>query len=826
MGRFRDAETALRRTLRLVAAVPEPDATPTRARVMITLAWTTVALHGRAEALDLLAEVRTLDLTPRLLALSHVQEAVVHVSVADWREALRALAAVGDGFDLLTTREQTSALLNRGLSHLSLLELQPARSELEQALALAIAHRVPEQEFKARHNLGCLEFYAGHLPEAIRLMRAADEMQAGVLRARAKHDLALVLLEAGLLDEAQDTLAAALGEARGERLRLEEGDIRLDLAVCATLHDDPALARRELQDAIRAYRSRGARQRQHSTALLRASVDVRRGVVPRGVDALVAHWLDDARPVTPDERLAARVQVESLLLRGDVEGAERGVRRLGGQVRQGLAGDMHDQLLVAKVATARGDAPRARRAVRTALHRLTARQIPTQSLEIRSALALHGRRLSEFDVGDAVESGSARRVFDSVERWRAVSHRLPPVSAPSDAVSAELMAELRLTRRSLRSGDEEVPALRARAAELEWQIAQRDRAAGDLGGGGQVARAATLGSARDLLGARDEHALVLFTHGGSQFALHVDGRGARLHDLGSLAEVTHLAERLLRDVRAHAFTRTNAALEQVLRRAVASSLEALDRQLFSALDLDPGAGVVVVPGQALSSVPWGMLPTLTGRPVTVSPSVTRWSSPLPARGADEAVRTSALAGPGLRRAAAEVSGVLAAWSADGVGAVREGGGRPHLHEHAGSSDVRTALSDATVVHVAAHGTHQEESPFFSSLHMADGPVFAHELPHPVGAEHVVLSACDVGRSDLRPGDEPLGLTAALLALGVHSVVAAVAPVQDSVAEVAMVSYHRHLADGIPASRALARAITEHPDAGAFCLYGADWTRGG
>ena len=126
--------------------------------------------------------------------------------------------------------------------------------------------------------------------------------------------------------------------------------------------------------------------------------------------------------------------------------------------------------------------------------------------------------------------------------------------------------------------------------------------------------------------------------------------------------------------------------------------------------------------------------------------------------------------------------------------------------------------------MAAHGSHEVQSPFFSSLHMADGPVFAHELPRPIASQHVVLSACDVGQSEVRPGDEPLGLTAALMSLGVQSVVAPVAPVQDAVAEHAMVGYHSRLASGMSASRALAESITEHPGAGAFCLFGADWRR--
>jgi CHAT domain-containing protein len=226
--------------------------------------------------------------------------------------------------------------------------------------------------------------------------------------------------------------------------------------------------------------------------------------------------------------------------------------------------------------------------------------------------------------------------------------------------------------------------------------------------------------------------------------------------------------------------------------------------------LDPDRGIVVAPGRSLASVPWGALPTLAGRPVTVASSMTRWAAPSPAP--DDHVTATAFTGPGLRRADVEVTEVAAAW---GTAQWYE----PRRHD---SGALKAALERHTIVHVAAHGTHERQSPWFSSLQLADGPVFAHELPRPVRSSHVVLSACEVGRSDLSPGDEPLGLTAALLALGVESVVAAVAPVADAVAAAAMVDYHEQLARGIPASQALAGTVARHPGARAFCLYGADW----
>jgi CHAT domain-containing protein len=128
-----------------------------------------------------------------------------------------------------------------------------------------------------------------------------------------------------------------------------------------------------------------------------------------------------------------------------------------------------------------------------------------------------------------------------------------------------------------------------------------------------------------------------------------------------------------------------------------------------------------------------------------------------------------------------------------------------------------------VVHLAAHGVHEAQSPLFSSVQMADGPVFAHEFPRPVAAEHVSLAACDVGQFSTRPGDEPLGLAIALMSLGATSVLAAVSPVADHVAADAMVAYHRVLATGADAAEAWAGVVRELPAAGVFCLYGSDWS---
>ena len=78
---------------------------------------------------------------------------------------------------------------------------------------------------------------------------------------------------------------------------------------------------------------------------------------------------------------------------------------------------------------------------------------------------------------------------------------------------------------------------------------------------------------------------------------------------------------------------------------------------------------------------------------------------------------SPFAGPGLRHAEARGRGRGRA-----RGPARSCGPGPRPAVRAAA-----ALSAARLVHLAAHGTHQAENPLFSSIRLADGPIFAYEL---------------------------------------------------------------------------------------------------
>jgi CHAT domain-containing protein len=84
---------------------------------------------------------------------------------------------------------------------------------------------------------------------------------------------------------------------------------------------------------------------------------------------------------------------------------------------------------------------------------------------------------------------------------------------------------------------------------------------------------------------------------------------------------------------------------------------------------------------------------------------------------------------------------------------------------------------------------------------------------------VVLSSCDLGLTDVRPGDETFGMVTALLTAGAGTVVASVAKVADDTAMTAMVGYHQAITAGSAPAAALATALKRETAAGFVCFGG-------
>ena len=127
--------------------------------------------------------------------------------------------------------------------------------------------------------------------------------------------------------------------------------------------------------------------------------------------------------------------------------------------------------------------------------------------------------------------------------------------------------------------------------------------------------------------------------------------------------------------------------------------------------------------------------------------------------------------------------------------------------------VLEALEGAALAHLAAHGTFRADNPLFSSLQFHDGRITVYDLERVRHAPAVVvMPSCDTAVSEVIEGDEILGLSAALLGMGVAALVAPVVPVPDQATRPLMLDLHRHLAAGLTPSAALAAAVNAAPDA--------------
>ena len=126
--------------------------------------------------------------------------------------------------------------------------------------------------------------------------------------------------------------------------------------------------------------------------------------------------------------------------------------------------------------------------------------------------------------------------------------------------------------------------------------------------------------------------------------------------------------------------------------------------------------IVLLPPREVRRAPLGELPTFSGRPLTVAPSAAAWLRAQANVNRDPGP-VVAIAGPGLTRAEEEVAAVAEAWP----------GCQTLTGSQATGPAVLAAVDGARLVHVAAHGQHQRDSPLFSSIKLFDGPVVGYDL---------------------------------------------------------------------------------------------------
>ncbi|HTU74415.1 MAG TPA: CHAT domain-containing tetratricopeptide repeat protein [Trebonia sp.] len=720
-------------------------------------------------------------------------------ALRDQNEAVALLRRHGD------THWEARARMNRGLILLEMGQTRQAEADFHHAERQYAELGLEWDLAIARHNQGLVAAASGRVPQALELLAEANQCygRLGTPMPDVAIDRCAALLSAGLAADAYaETDDAINRDTRADiRRSAKFAEMLYSAATAALAAGDPRAATERAEQAARLF-ARQQRERWSARTRL-VLVQARQAAgdtslstyrlacsVARQLDALGAEEAPEAHLLAGRLALLRRNRAAT---RAHLAAAAR--RRTGPAVGQSRA-----WLARALLAQVEGHQAQMLAACRRGLAVVAECQQMLGASELRAAVTAHGGELAAIGQRAALNRADPRRLLEWSERWRATTQAIPPARPPRDELLAQDMSALRevsrLLEHDLAAPAQEV-ALRRERTRLERAVRDRIlRTPGSDGASGGQARfslpALRAALARGVL-------IELVELDGTLHAVTVSRSGLRLHTVGAAARASREAvfarsqlqrmasRRRVPDEARQLLDQAGGLLEQALLGPAAADLG--DAGLS---DADP---VVIVPPGGLEAIPWGLLPALRDRAVSVSPSATAW---LRARSAAAPGhrRVMLAHGPGLPHADAEIKGVGELHPQ----AVTLTGGC------ATADRVLAALDGAWLAHIAAHGTFRSDNPLFSDLRLEDGPLTVYDIEGiPAAPWLLVLSACDSGRAAAVGADELLGVASSILAKGTTGIVAAIVAVNDEATGPVMTSLHEAVAAGAGFPRALRAA---------------------
>ena len=723
-------------------------------------------------------------------------------AIEEHRRAARTLHAAGD------TVWEVRALINLGNALVDRGDARRAEEALARAEALLTEVDQPFEAAIVRGNRGLVASLLGNVPDALAHYDAAERMyaNAGAHPWELSEARCAALLAVGVHSD-----ALRHGQEAVELLRSQgasaayRANALVRASEAALAAGDPRLARGYATEAVKLFRSQG-RERGETLARLavaraRYASGERNRRLLREVEAL-ALAADKHRVAEAVEAHVLAAQVALAL--ADPPAAEPHLLRAA---RARSRGSTLGRVLGWHAAALRAEAAGRRRTVFDACERglkiLDAYQLTLGAAEMRAAATAHGMELAEIAIREAMAADDLRLLLRWTERWRATTFKIPPVRPPDDGELAAELAKLRQMTRRLNDATVEgrpTGSLERERQQIEDEV--RRRALRIPGAAGEV-DAERLDVDKLLAALGETRLLEILRFNGSLHVLVATAGGVQHHAAGGWDAAVREAEfcrfglgRLAYPTKPEVTRGVTATLEVSARR--------LQEQLLgTAADTLGDGPLLLVPPAALHAVPWGLLPALADRVVTVAPSALVWLRGRRIKPPRD--RTVALvAGPGLDGGTAEVAALADRYpTAD----VLTGGA-------ATTEKALTSLEGRWLAHIAAHGRFRADNPLFSSLLMDDGPLTVHDLQRMRRAPYrLVLSCCDSGRTASTGADELLGLIGPLVQLGTAAVVAPVVPVNDAATVSLSLALYERLAGGATTAEALRDArlsVTDDP----------------
>jgi CHAT domain-containing protein len=656
---------------------------------------------------------------------------------------------------------------------------------------------------------------AGRLPEGLDLYDHAEELwrEAGIPLAELYAEFADALTDLRLIPEAlyQARRAVIALDEHGFALIAAEAELRL--ARLTLLHGQPQLAVQKAEVVA-------ARLRGHGRAV----------------------WASQARLVAVEARLAmSSVERNDLSVTrraaGTLERAGLVAEAVDAHVTAGRTALAVNRLPVARDAWSRAEAlargapllVRLKGRVAGALHAgavdrpavvlrrasagladLDRHRAALPSAELRARASAHGAELGRLGLTAVVGTRRAGDVLMWMERTRAAA--LGFVDPPEIGGIEEELGLLRAAQSAIdearRQGAPNLADLLASQAAIEDRIRKatwKQRTA--------ISAADRQRTVSEIRGALDGRTLVEYDLlDDAIIAAVVAGRRTRLVELGSMTLVRRDLDDLLFALRRLAVAGRSAASVIAARRSAEGALAALAAQLVEPLELGRPDGVVVVPVGHLQRIPWT---ALLDTPVAVAASASMWVRTA-SRPAPPVEQVALIAGPELAGALTEV---------DALAAIHDGA-KVLVPPRSDIAAVTAILADASLAHLACHGSVRSDNPIFSSLLVSDGPLTVHELDRRGIAPHrMVLAACESSSDTVYPGNEALGFVSTLLAGGTSGLVASSVVVPDWNVVALMTALHASLRAGSTMAIALheARAQVDRDDPFGFvswCAFNA------
>jgi Tfp pilus assembly protein PilF len=696
------------------------------------------------------------------------------------------------------------AWCNRGVLLIYQADFAGAHADLRRARDLAQSSGQEHLHGAILANLAYLDAQRGALVEALAQMEATGPKLRRVGDFRfGVHELdrCEVLMLAGLSGDAMLAGAEAVSafERAGAVVEAAEARMAVVHAALAVGDTERAYAAAVSAKRVLARRRSGAWSAlaQQAMVLVVASSGTRSVALARDA-ARVAEQLQAAgwsSSAASARILAARIEL-SLGRRAQAEAQLRLVRETP---RSPVALRIQARCATALLRREAGDRRGARAALRSGWALLERHRATLGATELRAGASAHVAELVAIGLEMAIEDRRPREVLLWAERGRVGALTPRATAPPEDPELAALLGELRVVAAeadATAKRGENNRALLRRQAQVEERVRSRARLLPPEEAGGEPPTVA----AADLLAALGDRALVQYVvSGGDLWAVIAAGGRSTLRRICTEAQISDEVDGLRVALRRLAFGSPVPQLQQAARNGALYARDRLAELLFDPIaDLLGERPRVIVPMGVLHAVPWSALANPSVEQV-VAPSASLWARA--ARGASSPSsaargRTILVAGPRLVEADAEIAAIRAL--------------RPGAEEFGGTDAtvdaVREAMAGASLAHLACHGTFRADNPLFSSLELHDGALSVFELER-LGRspQQIVLSACDAGLSAVHPGDELLGLAAALLRLGTTGLVASVLPVPDAATRRLMEALHAELAAGATLAQALAAA---------------------